>query len=49
MFSALYPAQNCLPMAGTFVQIVLGKQSGQAVPRKGPGIVAPVRFRTAVA
>lgn len=49
MFNALYPAQNCLPMAGVFVQIVVEKQGGTVVLRKGAGVAAPLRFRTAVA
>lgn len=49
MFNALYPAQNCLPMAGVFVQIVVEKQGGTLVLRKGPSVAAPLRFKTAVA
>lgn len=49
MFNALYPAPNCLPMAGMFVQIVVEKQGGTVAPRKGPGLAAPIRFTTAVA
>jgi hypothetical protein len=49
MFNALYPAPNCLPMAGAFIHIVLENQAPLAAPRKGPALAEPIRFRTAVA
>lgn len=49
MFNALYPAPNCMSMAGVFIQIVVEQQSGRVVPRKGPSLAEPERFRTAAA
>lgn len=51
MFNALYPAPNCLPMVGAFVQIVL-EQQGACAPVRRPPVavpVLPVRVHAAVA
>ncbi|HAX45126.1 MAG: hypothetical protein M9913_07315 [Bryobacteraceae bacterium] len=50
MFNALYPAPNCLPMAGAFVQIVLEQQGSSCSARRPlTAQVLPARVHAAVA